>query len=136
MAAVIGPNSSVVPEAVARVMRKLTYANVMATVALFIALGGSSYAALSVTGKNVQSSSLTGRTEDIRNKSLSQKDFKGTVRGQTRPGGYRPARVRSAGPNGPHRCARRGKSARALGDLNGSASQGPVQGQPRDARGR
>ena len=33
------------------IKQRLTYANVMATVAVFIALGGSSYAALSITGK-------------------------------------------------------------------------------------
>jgi hypothetical protein len=32
---------------------KLTYANVTATLALFIALGGSSYAAVKLTGKDV-----------------------------------------------------------------------------------
>ena len=43
---------------------RLTYANMMATVAVFIALGGSSYAAFTVTGKNVKNSSLTGK--DVR----------------------------------------------------------------------
>jgi hypothetical protein len=41
--------------------KRLTYANVMATLAVFIALGGSSYAAFSVTGRNVKNSSLTYR---------------------------------------------------------------------------
>ena len=41
---------------------RLTYANVMATIAVFVALGGSSYAAITITGKNVRNSSLTGRT--------------------------------------------------------------------------
>ena len=62
----------------------MTYANVMATVAVFIALGGSSYAAITVTGKNVQNSSLTGRdvrnssltTSDVRNRSLLAQDFR------------------------------------------------------------
>ena len=44
-----------------RLRHHLTYANVMATVAVFIALGGSSYAALQVTGKNVRDRSLTYR---------------------------------------------------------------------------
>jgi hypothetical protein len=43
------------------VRRHLSYANVMATVAVFIALGGSSYAALKVTGRDVQNGSLTNR---------------------------------------------------------------------------
>jgi hypothetical protein len=41
--------------------RRLSYANVMATVAVFIALGGSSYAALSITGRDVVNRSLTNR---------------------------------------------------------------------------
>ncbi len=44
-----------------RLRHHLTYANVMATLAVFIALGGSSYAALKVTGKNVKDRSLTYR---------------------------------------------------------------------------
>jgi hypothetical protein len=46
----------------------------MATVAVFIALGGSSYAAITVTGKNVKDSSLTGK--DVKNRSLTGKDIK------------------------------------------------------------
>jgi len=41
--------------------RKLSYANVMATLAVFIALGGTSYATLRITGRNIKNSSLTGR---------------------------------------------------------------------------
>jgi hypothetical protein len=63
---------------------KFTYANVMATIAVFIALGGSSYAAITITGKNVKNSSLTGRdiknssltTSDVKNRSLLSADFK------------------------------------------------------------
>lgn len=44
-----------------RLRKHLTYANVMATLAVFIALGGSSYAALKVSGKNVLDRSLTYR---------------------------------------------------------------------------
>jgi hypothetical protein len=53
---------------------KLTYANVTATLALFIALGGSSYAAIKITGKDVVDSSLT--TKDVKDKSLLKRDFK------------------------------------------------------------
>jgi hypothetical protein len=44
---------------VSRIRPHLTYANVMATIAVFVALGGSSYAAISVTGRDVKNSSLT-----------------------------------------------------------------------------
>ena len=39
---------------ISRLRQRLTYANVMATLAVFIALGGSSYAAMKVTGKDVR----------------------------------------------------------------------------------
>jgi hypothetical protein len=63
---------------------RLSFANVVSVIALFVALGGSSYAAIKVTGKNVQDSSLTGRdvknssltTSDVKNKSLLAADFK------------------------------------------------------------
>lgn len=51
-----------------RVQTKLTYANVVATLALFIALGGSSYAALTITGRDVQNGSLTAR--DVKRNTL------------------------------------------------------------------
>jgi hypothetical protein len=73
--------------------QRLTYANVMATIAVFVALGGSSYAAVRITGKQVADSSLTGRdikngsvtSADVRNRSLLARDLK---RGQL-PGSAR-----------------------------------------------
>jgi hypothetical protein len=48
-----------------RVLRQLrhhlTYANVMATVAVFIALGGSSYAALRISGSDIRNRSIAGK---------------------------------------------------------------------------
>jgi hypothetical protein len=63
---------------------RLTFANVVSVIALFVALGGSSYAAIKITGKNVKDSSLTGKdvknssltTSDVKNRSLLAKDFK------------------------------------------------------------
>jgi hypothetical protein len=55
------------------VRRRMTYANTMASVAVLIALGGSSYAAVNVTGRNVKDGSLTGA--DVRNSSLKSKDI-------------------------------------------------------------
>lgn len=46
---------------------------VVAFVALFAALGGTGYAALKITGKDVQNSSLSG--VDIKNKSLEEKEL-------------------------------------------------------------
>ncbi|HLM08217.1 MAG TPA: hypothetical protein VK307_00805 [Thermoleophilaceae bacterium] len=53
---------------------RLTYSNVVASLALFAALGGSSYAAVAITGKQVRDNSLTGR--DIHNASLTTKDVR------------------------------------------------------------
>jgi hypothetical protein len=58
----------------AKLRARLTYANVVATLALFVALGGSSYAALTVTGKNVKNSSLSGK--DIKDNSVTGRDVK------------------------------------------------------------
>jgi hypothetical protein len=59
----------------------LTYANVMATIAVFIALGGSAFAAATITGRNVQDGSLTGR--DIKKGTIQSSDIKdGTLRRQ------------------------------------------------------
>jgi hypothetical protein len=53
---------------------RLTYANVTATLALFLALGGSSYAALQITGRDVKDGSLTGA--DLKNGSVKGVDLK------------------------------------------------------------
>jgi hypothetical protein len=55
---------------------------VVALMALFVALGGSSYAALRVTGKNVKNSSLTGR--DVKNNSLTGRDVKNLASGDVK----------------------------------------------------
>lgn len=60
-------------------MRKLIHsrpsvATVLSLIALFAALGGTSYAAANITGKQVKNGSLTGT--DVRNRSLSGSDLK------------------------------------------------------------
>jgi hypothetical protein len=62
--------------------KRLTYANVMATLAVFIALGGTSYAALTVTGRDVKNSSLTFRDlqRDTLGGSRINESLLGTVR--------------------------------------------------------
>lgn len=57
-----------------RLRQHLSYANVVSTLCLFILLGGTSYAALKITGKNVVPETLTSR--HIKNGSLLAKDFK------------------------------------------------------------
>ena len=51
-----------------------SHAVVVAYLALFVALGGSSYAAVTVTGKNVRNSSLTG--SDVKTNSLTGRDIR------------------------------------------------------------
>jgi hypothetical protein len=60
-----------------RLRRRLTYSNVLASLALFIALGGTGYAAAMITGRNVKDGSLTGR--DIRDGSIATKDLARSV---------------------------------------------------------
>jgi hypothetical protein len=84
-----------------------TYSNVVATLALFAALGGSSYAAVSITGKQVRDGSLSGRdvhnasltTQDVHDQSLLARDFRS---GELPPGPQGPAGEQGpAGQQGP-----------------------------------
>jgi hypothetical protein len=69
---------------VMRLPRRPGHATVVAYLALFVALGGTSYAALSISGKNVKNGSLTGAdlknnsvaSADVRDRGLLAKDFK------------------------------------------------------------
>jgi hypothetical protein len=64
-----------------RIGRHITYANVTATLALFIALGGSSYAVIKVGSKDIVNNSV--RSSDIRNNSLRSSDIRNrTIRSQ------------------------------------------------------
>lgn len=117
--------------------RALSYANVVATVALFAALGGSSYAAIRVTGRDVQDGSLTGADvrnssltgADVRNGSLGKRDFKagqlpqGDVGPQGPPGA--PGLTGKQGPPGPAGLA---GTARAYGLIkaDGTTAAGSV----------
>ena len=82
-----------------RIRRNLTYANVMATVAVFIALGGSAYAAAKITGRNVKNGSLTGR--DVKNNSLTGKDVKRLGPADFKRGALPKGPPGSPGPAGP-----------------------------------
>jgi hypothetical protein len=83
-------------EVVLRLLRHLSYANVVATLALFLALGGTAVAGskLLITGNNVRDHSLTG--VDIKNGSLGFKTLSPAARTKLR--GTRGA----AGPTGQH----------------------------------
>ena len=76
------------------ISQRLTYANVTATLALFIALGGSSYAALSLPRNSVGTQQIRPgavRSADVKNRSLQVADLSSTARaalaGRTGPAG-------------------------------------------------
>src|SRR3954452_5981579 len=83
-------------------VNKLSYANVVASIALFVALGSASYAALSLPGNSVgarqlQRSAVT--SPKVKDHSLRAVDF---AAGQLRPGATGPAGADgAAGPSGP-----------------------------------
>jgi hypothetical protein len=70
--------------------RRLTYANVMATIAVFAALGGGAYAAAKITGRDVVNRSLTGK--DIKKRSVPLNRLKRRLA---------PGRRGAEGPQGP-----------------------------------
>jgi hypothetical protein len=53
---------------------RLTYANVVATLALFVALGGSSYAAMKISGRQIQKKTITG--QNLKPNTLGRKQIK------------------------------------------------------------
>jgi hypothetical protein len=88
-----------------RLTSRITYANLVATLALFVALGGSSYAALNVTGANIANGTVRSadiknndvRGKDIRDRSVTGRDVKPRSLGADR---FRPGAL-PAGPRGP-----------------------------------
>ena len=96
-----------------RIRPRLSYANVMATIAVFIALGGSSYAAITITSKQVKNGTLTSvdlkdnaavKSADVVNGSLLAGDFKAgqLPAGAPGPQGLKgePGAAGSIGPTG------------------------------------
>src|SRR5436305_8175831 len=77
-----------------RLSSRLTYANVTATLALFIALGGSSYAALKLPRNSVGAAQIRAgaiRSSEVKNRSLRTADLstsaRRALRGATGPSG-------------------------------------------------
>jgi hypothetical protein len=64
----------------ARLRAHLTYANIVATLALFLALGGASYAAIRVGSGSIINNSI--RTQDLKNNDIRGKDIRNrTIQG-------------------------------------------------------
>ena len=76
--------------------RHLTYSNIVSSICLFVVLGGSAYAATTITSKQVKNNSLT--SADIRNGSLGAVDFK---RGMLSPNTPGDQAAGTQGPQGP-----------------------------------
>lgn len=104
---------------IARLQSKLSYANVVATLALFIALGGTSYAALTLPRDSVGSAQIRARavgsselrsrvvsSRHIRDRSVALRDIstsaRGALRGATGPQG---AKGESGPPAAAYRAA-------------------------------
>jgi hypothetical protein len=86
---------------ITRLRSRLTYANVTASLALFVALGGTGYAAITLPRDSVGNKQIRGgavRSSEIRNNSIQTRDIarraKAALRGQRGP-------VGPAGPAGP-----------------------------------
>jgi hypothetical protein len=82
-------------------MRRPSYASVVATLALAVALGGTSYAAVKITGKDVKNGSLTGK--DLKKRSVPLDRLSGSLPTQLDPGQFVPSTglyTVSVGPGG------------------------------------
>ena len=95
----------------ARARARLTYANVIATLALFIALGGSSYAALqlpkgSVGTKQLKRNAVT--SPKVKPGSLVLSDFRASQRSRLRGPAGKPVGAVAGPPVQQARAARRG----------------------------
>jgi hypothetical protein len=76
-------------------IRRPSPALAISLIALFVALGGTGYAAITISGKNIKNNSVTGK--DIKNKSLTGKDVKGNSLTGTQVNESRLGKVHSAG---------------------------------------
>jgi hypothetical protein len=120
-----------------RLVSKLSYANVVSSVCLFIVLGGSAYAAVTITGKNIRNNTVT--SADVKNKSLLAADFKpgqlpsasGAGAGQPGPQGPQGAKG-EAGAQGPAGSVGPAGAAGPKGDAGapGQAGEKGEKGDP------
>jgi hypothetical protein len=106
------------------VRQRLTYANVVASIALFVALGGSSYAALTLPRNSVGSNQIRTAavgTSELRNRSVALTDIstgaRRALRGAVGPQG-------PAGPAGPPAAKYVAAVTAAGGFVRGNATSG------------
>lgn len=114
-----------------RLMRRLTYANVMSTVAVFVALGGSSYAALKLPRNSVGSAQLrTGAvtSSDVKDRSLGVRDLSLSARQSLKGATGAAGPVGPAGPAGATAAKYFAVVSAAGGFLRGNATDGGKAG--------
>jgi type VI protein secretion system component Hcp len=112
-----------------RLRRHLSYANVVATICLFVALGGTSYAAVKITGADVKPESLTGA--NIKDGSLYAKDFKkGQLPGGARGAAGAPGQAGAPGPAGAQGQPGPQGEAGAMGPQGPAGAPGEAPGPP------
>jgi hypothetical protein len=58
----------------AKLRSRLTFANVVSVIALFVALGGSGYAATKINGKNIKNKSISGKK--LKNRTITRNKVK------------------------------------------------------------
>jgi len=112
--------------------RFLTYSNVVSSICLFVVLGGSAYAATTITSKQVKNNSLT--SADIKNGSLKKGDFKKGVLPRTvTPSDQAPGPQGPAGPQG--QAGARGADGAPGADGNDGAAGRPGGQGPKGDKG-
>lgn len=109
--------SRAISRSAAACARRLSYANIVATIALFSALGGSAYAASQITSRQVADGSLSGR--DLKASTLTGRHIKD---GALQASDFARGTLRT-GPSGPRGAA--GEDG-ARGDAGATGPRGPA----------
>ncbi len=110
-----------------KLVERLSYANVIATVALVIALGGTATAGVLLTGRDVKNESLTGA--DIKNRSLTAADLSRQTLAGLKSSGTVSAQSGQPGERGPAGSAGADGPPGLMGAAGAPGAQGP-RGEP------
>lgn len=108
----------------AKIRSQMNYSNVVASLALFLALGGTSYAAVTISGANIKNGTITGI--DLKNGSVGPADVASLTSADIKDGSLAltdlsaTARVGLVGPQGP------AGSGGAAGPVGPQGPQGPA----------
>ena len=122
------------------VRARLTYANVMATTAFFIAIGGSAYAGTQITGGQIQNNTIASAdilqnsisSSDIKNGDLLLADFKKKERSKLRGPAGAPGATGATGATGAVGATGAAGDSRAFGFVDNSSGS-PVLSKSKGA---